>query len=97
MSRTKLRTVITYDISNDKRRRKVVKILEGLGYRVQYSVFECELSKYQLKNLRNLLKSCVKPRTTDSIRFYVLCGDCQNRVETLGNDLTKTLGGLLII
>ena len=33
-----MRTVVSYDISNDRRRRKVATILEGYGYRVQYSV-----------------------------------------------------------
>ena len=97
MSRTTFRTVISYDITSDKRRRQVVKILEGLGYRVQYSVFECELSERQLKHLKTALKPYVKPKTNDSIRFYILCGECQKRVESLGNDLSKTLGGLLIV
>jgi CRISPR-associated protein Cas2 len=40
-----MRVVVSYDISDDKRRRKVAQIMEGYGYRVQYSVFECDLDK----------------------------------------------------
>ena len=32
--------VVTYDISDDKRRNQVVKLLESLGTRMNYSVFE---------------------------------------------------------
>lgn len=39
------RHLIAYDISCDKERYKVSKILEGFGFRVQESVFECDLNK----------------------------------------------------
>ena len=35
--------VISYDISENKIRNKVAKILEGYGKRIQYSVFECDI------------------------------------------------------
>ena len=44
-----MRTLVSYDISDDKRRRKVCKILEGYGYRVQYSVFECDLDDKKIQ------------------------------------------------
>jgi len=36
---------VVYDISSNKERRKVDKILKGFGFRVQKSVFECLLNK----------------------------------------------------
>ncbi len=36
--------VIAYDISNQRERNRVSKILCGYGFRVQKSVFECSLS-----------------------------------------------------
>ena len=51
--------LVSYDITSDKRRRKVVKILEGYGFRVQYSVFECELSSKQFKELSKRLEPCL--------------------------------------
>jgi CRISPR-associated protein Cas2 len=38
------RYLVTYDISDDKRRTAVFKYLEGEGDHVQYSVFLCELT-----------------------------------------------------
>ena len=42
--------MIAYDISEDRIRYRVAKILENYGTRVQYSVFECKLRE-QEKNL----------------------------------------------
>lgn len=36
--------VVAYDVSDDKERHQVSKVLEGFGERVQGSVFECVLS-----------------------------------------------------
>lgn len=92
-----MRYVISYDISNDKRRRKVVKVLEGVGFRVQYSVFECDLDAQRLNVLRKRLKPLIQPKSTDSIRFYRLCADCSEHIDVIGNDLSKTLGVVLIV
>lgn len=37
--------LVSYDISSNRRRRKVAKLMENYGTRVQYSVFECKLEK----------------------------------------------------
>ena len=37
--------LIVYDITKDRERTKVQKILEGYGFRIQKSVFECLLSR----------------------------------------------------
>mgnify|MGYP001586928653 CR=1 FL=1 len=38
------RYIVSYDISNQKRWRKVFKAMRGFGDHIQYSVFSCELS-----------------------------------------------------
>ena len=40
-----MRYLICYDISDDKVRRSVVKYLEQRAWRVQYSVFSCEMTE----------------------------------------------------
>jgi CRISPR-associated protein Cas2 len=37
--------LVTYDITEAKRLRKVFKVLNGYGDHLQYSVFRCDLSK----------------------------------------------------
>lgn len=44
--------MVSYDISDDKRRMKVFKTLHGYGDRVQYSVFFCEMNDRELIKLR---------------------------------------------
>jgi len=40
---------VVYDITNDLERTKVDKVLQGFGFRVQKSVFECRMDK-KIKN-----------------------------------------------
>ena len=37
------RYIVTYDISDDRRRTAVYKLLRGFGDHLQYSVFRCDL------------------------------------------------------
>lgn len=48
--------LLTYDISDDKRRAKVYKTLLGAGDHVQYSVFFCDLNDAELASLRARLR-----------------------------------------
>lgn len=50
---------------------------------MQYSVFECDLSEMQYAKLRFRLSKLIKPEQ-DSIRFYLLCRCCQDKVERIG-------------
>lgn len=61
--------IITYDIQNDKRRKKISDELEAFGVRVNYSVFECQLNKTKLKKLKQKLEEIVNKKE-DSLRFY---------------------------
>lgn len=76
--------VVTYDICDDKRRKKVADLLEGYGQRVQYSVFECYLNSQQYQELRKRLRKRVN-LSEDSIRFYPLSRHTHRQVETWGN------------
>jgi len=48
---SRIRYLVSYDISNPKRLRKVARSLEGFGVRLQYSVFECPLDDMRLAKL----------------------------------------------
>jgi len=75
--------VIAYDIPDDKRRTKVHQILMGFGKWTQYSLFECFLSKKELVLLQAKLAEHLVVRE-DSVRFYPLCANCVEKVETIG-------------
>src|SRR5258707_12567294 len=79
-------SVIAYDVTDDCRRSKVHKILSGFGKWTQYSVFECFLSRKELVLLKSkLAKHLVEGQ--DSVRFYPLCANCLEKVETVGGTL----------
>ena len=75
--------VISYDIPDDKRRKKVRETLQNFGTRVQYSVFECNLPEKYLKRLKTKLAKIVDLRE-DNLRYYVLCKNCMEKVESYG-------------
>lgn len=83
MGQKRSRHVIAYDMPDDKRRNKVARVLEGHGERVQYSVFECQLTDKQFTALWKELKEMVKPKE-DSLRAYRLCPVCAAWVKTVG-------------
>jgi CRISPR-associated protein Cas2 len=51
--------IVSYDISNPKRLRRVYKIMLGYGEHLQLSVFRCELNKSELVELRGKLSKAV--------------------------------------
>lgn len=75
--------LVSYDISQNKRRLKIMKTLEGFGKRVQYSVFECQLKRAQVIELRKKLYALAEKE--DSIRLYYLTAEDLKRIEVFGN------------
>jgi len=83
--------VISYDITDDRRRNKVAKCLENYGTRVQYSVFEIICEKEKLWKILKELEKIIN-KTEDSIRVYYLCDSCLKKIEILGQgEVTKDL------
>ena len=46
-----MRWIVLYDIRNPRRLRRVARLMEGYGQRVQHSVFECDLGEAELNRL----------------------------------------------
>jgi CRISPR-associated protein Cas2 len=67
--------VISYDISDNRKRAKAANILKDYGWRVQKSVFECRLRPDTLNELLKRLEKIIEPET-DSLLIYVLCKAC---------------------
>lgn len=56
------RYLVTYDISDDKRRERVFKTLRDRGDHVQFSVFLCELNPREYALLKGQLQESVHQR-----------------------------------
>ena len=74
--------LISYDISDDKKRNKVAGLLKDQGKRVQYSVFECHLDAKMLNDLIIRLEPFTEG--DDSIRIYQICEACLKKTVMLG-------------
>jgi CRISPR-associated protein Cas2 len=75
--------VVCYDIPDDRRRTRIGKTLEGFGYRVQKSVFECEVSPELYQKMKRRVEKVVR-KEEDSVRYYNLCQSCLGKVEICG-------------
>lgn len=53
------RYLVSYDISDDRRRDKVFQELQGQGDHAQYSVFFCELTRQELIRMRTTLRTLI--------------------------------------
>ena len=74
---------ICYDISDDRRRLQIVKVLKDFGERVQFSVFEANMEPDQLERLKKRVDKILDPRD-DSLRIYPLCQACASRITVRG-------------
>ena len=74
--------VIIYDISDNKRRRNVVKCLKGYGIRVQESAFECVLDNIKFTKLSKEIVKYVDVKE-DLLRIYKLTK--RNEILNFGN------------
>ena len=88
--------VVTYDIGDDKRRNQVVKLLESLGTRMNYSVFECMLTDVQYNAMCKKLAKIVV-RREDWVNIYPLCTECFARIEYIPPIKKKELTKIAVI
>jgi CRISPR-associated protein Cas2 len=85
-----MRAIIAYDIPSDRRRTRAANVLMNYGERIQYSVFECNVSESRFDELREKLASLLNPRR-DRLHIFPLCGACFSRAESIGPSYTNTL------
>lgn len=93
--------LISYDVSTEtpngsRRLRRISKICEDFGQRVQYSVFECLVDPVQWLSLRNKLEKEIDPKV-DSLRYYYLGSNWRRKVEHIGAKTTYDPEGSLIL
>ena len=80
--------LVSYDVAvtspgGQTRLRRVAKLCEDYGQRVQFSVFECVVDPAQWAKLKHRLVREIDP-VTDSLRFYFLGSNWRNRIEHVG-------------
>jgi CRISPR-associated protein Cas2 len=78
--------LVTYDIRDDKRWRRVFKLMKGFGEWLQLSVFQCRLSRQGHAELVQLLDGVID-RTVDALLVIDLgpADKVKPRVLSLGD------------
>jgi CRISPR-associated protein Cas2 len=93
--------IVTYDVSTEttagrRRLRRVAKACEGVGQRVQKSVFECEITEMQFEQLERTLVAEID-ETEDNLRFYRITEPVDLRVKQYGKFRSVDFDGPLMV
>lgn len=93
--------LVAYDVSTEtaegeRRLRRVAKVCEAYGQRVQKSVFECVLSAADLERLKHRLTGVIDPKE-DSLRIYRLLEPRERYVQVMGRRPTYDLHDPLVL
>lgn len=75
--------VICYDIFDNQRRRRISRLLESAGTRVQESLFELTCPPVNLRQLVQQLIPLIDP-VCDHIRIYPLCARDYSNLRIMG-------------
>lgn len=71
--------VVAYDVSDDRRRNRIVKILEKYGVRVNYSVYECMFTPLRFQKIQQAIFQKIDQKE-DVVIYYPICVDCYTRI-----------------
>lgn len=93
--------IVSYDVSTEtaagrKRLRRVARVCESMGQRVQKSVFECRVDAAQFEELERRLLAEIDPEA-DCLRFYRLTELTSLHVREHGKFRAVDFGGPLVI
>ena len=80
--------IVAYDVSTEtregrRRLRRVAKVCESVGQRVQNSLFECKVDQMQLEDLERRLLEEIN-EAEDCLRLYRLTEPVDMRIKQYG-------------
>ena len=93
--------IVGYDVSTEtkegrRRLRRVAKVCEGTGQRVQKSLFECQVDQMQYEELERRLLAEINLEE-DCLRLYRLTEPAHLRVKQHGTYRSIDFDGPLVI
>jgi len=90
------RFLIAYDVRDPKRLRRVCKVTEKYGYRLQYSVFVCDLNPTELLHAKEEIERSML-MTEDSVVIVDLGEVASIRFEFMGRRQPLPRSGARIV
>lgn len=93
--------IVCYDVATDtragrRRLRRVARVCEGMGQRVQKSVFECQVNAMQFEELERRLLAEIES-AEDCLRFYRLTEPVELHVREYGKFRAVDFEGPLVL
>ena len=93
--------IVCYDVNTEtkagrRRLRRVAKVCESTGQRVQKSVFECQVNLMQFDTLERSLLAEIDP-TEDNLRLYRLPDSRGSEVREHGTFRATDFNGPLVL
>ena len=81
-----MKYLITYDISNNKRWRRLFRLLKNKGLNVQFSCFEVDMNKNELMCLVEEIENIINCEE-DSVFIFPINKELDSMVVKFGKDL----------
>ena len=88
--------VCTLNLAGQRRLRRVAKVCQNYGNRVQNSVFECVMDYSTYLEVRNKLTQIIDV-SSDNLRIYPMGKHGREKVVHIGIDKTLDVEGALIV
>ncbi len=88
--------LISYDISDNRARYRVERLLAAYGERFQFSVFTCRITAAGLRALRARVAEILDAKN-DSVRYYPICTWCEAAANRRGVDLAEPVPAYWIV
>jgi CRISPR-associated protein Cas2 len=93
--------IVAYDVSTEtkegrRRLRRVAKVCESIGQRVQNSVFECRVNQMQYEELERNLLAEINDKE-DNLRLYRLTEPVELHIKEHGHFRAVDFEGPLVI
>ena len=94
----RIRWIVTYDVGDQKRLRKVYKLLRGYGDWLQLSVFRCDLTASERVVVARRLEEIIHAREDQVlfVRVGPVDGRGDEALETLGRPMEERRRMLVI-
>ncbi len=88
-----MKYLVTYDISDNRVRDKVARILSKYGVRIQLSCFEIECNKDELREILEKIKEKIE-LSVDSVYVFPITKNAEHSIYEIG--LRREIDGKVI-
>jgi CRISPR-associated protein Cas2 len=90
--------IVTYDIRDEKRGRRIFKVMNGYGEWLQLSVFQCRLTRQRHAELVALLDGILKNDEDHVVLIDVgLASEVRPRVVSLGKSFAPVAREAIVV